>query len=93
MELINISDEYIASLGCGRCKTKKDKGSRRSGVKKNFSHTSRFWGCDEKFRLMIRKGVYPYEYMNGLKKVEETSLPAKESFYSRLNMKGISDQL
>ena len=61
-------------------------------LKKNFNHTSRFWGCDEKFCLMIRKGVYPYEYMDGWKKFEETSLPPKVVFYSRLNMKGISDQ-
>ena len=40
---------------------------------------------------MIRKGVYPYEYMDGLKKFEETSLPPKDAFYSWLNMKGISD--
>ena len=61
-------------------------------LKKNFNHTSRFWVCDEKFHLMIRKGVYPYKYMYGWKKFEETSLPPKDVFYSRLNMKGISDQ-
>ena len=41
---------------------------------------------------MIRKGVYPYEYMDSLKKFEETSLLPKDAFYSRFNMKGISDQ-
>ena len=41
---------------------------------------------------MIRKGVYPYEYMDGWKKLEETSLPSKDAFYSKLNMKGISDE-
>ena len=41
---------------------------------------------------MIRKGVYPYEYMDGRKKFEETSLPPKDAFYSKLNIKGISDQ-
>ena len=46
----------------------------------------------EVFRLMRRKGVYPYEYMNGWKKFEETSLPPKDAFYSKLNMKSISDQ-
>ena len=30
--------------------------------------------------------------MDGWKKFEETSLPPKNAFYSRLNMKGISDQ-
>ena len=61
-------------------------------LKNNFNHTSSFLECDEKFRLMIRKGVYPYEYMDGWEKFEETSLPPKDAFYSRLSMKGISNQ-
>ena len=56
-------------------------------LKKNFNHTNRFWGCDEKFRLMNRKGVYPYEYMDGWEKFEERSLPLKDAFYSRVSMK------
>ena len=40
---------------------------------------------------MIRKGLYPYKYMDGSKKFEETSLPPKDALYNRLNMKGISD--
>ena len=92
MELINISGDYIASLGCERCKTKKTNVLDEVVLKKDFNHTSRFWVCDQKFHLMIRKGVYPYEYMDDWKKSEETSLPTKDAFYSRLNMKGISDQ-
>ena len=41
---------------------------------------------------MIRKGVYSYEHMVSWEKFEETSLPPKNAFYSRLNMKGIKDQ-
>ena len=41
---------------------------------------------------MIRRGVYPFEYMDSWKKFEETSLLPKDAFYSRLSMKGISDQ-
>ena len=92
MELINISGDYIALLGCKRCRTKKTKDLDEGVLKTNFNHTSRFWGCDEKFPLMIQKGVYPHTYMDGWKKFEETSLPPKDAFYSRLNMKGISDQ-
>ena len=92
MELINISGNYIASLGCERWRTKKTKGLDEGVLKKSFNHTGRFWGCDEKFRQMIRKDVYPYEYMDGWEKFEEAGLPPKDTFYSRLNMKGISDQ-
>ena len=91
MELINISGNYIASLGCERCRIKKTKNLDEGVFKKNFNHIGRFWGCDEKFCLMIRKGVYRYEHMDGWEKFEETSLPPKDAFYSRLNMKGISD--
>ena len=41
---------------------------------------------------MIQKGMYPYEYMDGWKKFEETSLPLKDAFYCRLIMMGIIDQ-
>ena len=91
MELINNSGDYIALLRCKRCKTKKTKDLDEWVLKKTY-HTGRSWGCDEKFCLMIRKGIYPYKYMNCWKKFEETSLPPKDAFYSRLNMKGISDQ-
>ena len=91
MQLVNISRDYIASLGCERCRTNNTEDLGEGVLKNNFNHISRFWGLDEKFRLMIRKGVYPYEYMDGLKKFEETSLPPKGAFYSWLNMKGISD--
>ena len=35
IEMINISGDYIASLGCERCRTKK-KGPRQGGLKKEF---------------------------------------------------------
>ena len=41
---------------------------------------------------MIRKSVYPYDYMDSWKKFEETGLPPKDAFYNRINVKGISDQ-
>jgi hypothetical protein len=44
------------------------------------------------FKLMRRKGVYPYEYMDSWKKMDETKLPPKDKFYSKLYLKGISDK-
>ena len=40
---------------------------------------------------MLRKGVYPYEYMDSWEKFNETSLSSKEDFYSNLNMEDIDD--
>ena len=57
----------------------------------SVSILGRFYREDEAFRLMRRKGVYLHEYMDGWENFEETSLPPKDVFYSRLNMKSISD--
>ena len=39
----------------------------------------------------MRKGVYPYEYMDSWDRLNETSLPGKKDFYNRLNMENIMD--
>ena len=43
------------------------------------------------FILLLRKGVYPYEYMDDWEKFNETTLPEKEDFYSHINIEDISD--
>ena len=45
-----------------------------------------------KFELLLRKGVYPYEYMDSWKRFKEESLPDKESFHSELNKEHITDE-
>ena len=52
--------------------------------KNDFHHTSKYFD-GEKLDLMLRKGVYPYEYMDGVKRFAETKLPARENFRSTLN--------
>ena len=55
-----------------------------------------FWGFENYNRsqreLLIRKGIYPYEYMDSWDKFKETSLPGIKNFYSNLNMSGVSDK-
>ena len=46
----------------------------------------------EKFKLMTRKGIYPYDYMDSFEKFNKTELPTKEEFYSILNNEHISDE-
>ena len=41
--------------------------------------------------LLMRKGVYPYEYMDSWERFEETQLPPKEDFYSKLTCTNVSD--
>ena len=42
--------------------------------------------------MLLRKGVYPYEYMDGWDKFNEKSISSKESlFYSNLTMENITE--
>ena len=34
--------------------------------------------------MLLRKGVYPYEYMDDWEKFNETTLPEKKEFYTNL---------
>lgn len=43
------------------------------------------------FDLLTRKGVFPYDYVNDWTRLDETSLPSRESFYSKLMDAGILD--
>ena len=41
--------------------------------------------------LLMRKGVYPYEYASSCERFDDKQLPPKEAFYSKLSGEGISD--
>ena len=43
-------------------------------------------------RLLLKKGIYPHEYMDSFERFDETQLPEKEKFYSSLSGKGITDE-
>ena len=56
-----------------------------------FPNTYQFCNGDlNKFVLLLRKGVYPYEYMDSWERFDETSLPDKTAFYSELNLEDIT---
>ena len=54
----------------------------------------KFWGfeeySDKQRELLIRKGTYPYEYMDSWNRFNEM-LPSKDKFYSNLYMSGVGD--
>ena len=59
---------------------------------KRFYNTYQLSDNDiNKFKLLLRKGVYLYEYMDSWKRFNETELPSKDRFYSTLNLEDISD--
>ena len=63
-----------------------------SNKPEEFEIIQKFESDPEKRALVLRKGVYPYEYMNSFERFNETSLPPKEAFYSSLTKSGISDE-
>ena len=63
------------------------------GLIKKFPSMYEFCNGDlNKFILLPRKGIYPYEDMDNWRKIDETTLPPKEAFYSNLNLENISDK-
>ena len=44
------------------------------------------------FFLLLRKGIYPYEYMDSWERLHENTIPPKEAFYSELNLENITDK-
>ena len=46
----------------------------------------------QQLALLLRKGVYPYSYMDHVNKFEELQLPSKEHFFNILKQEPISDQ-
>ena len=45
-----------------------------------------------KFFLLLRKGVYPYQDMDNREKFDETLIPPRETFYSELDLEDITDR-
>ena len=76
---------------CFNCKKNYEKEINKELIKR-FASTDKFCNNDlNKFVMLLRKGVYPYEYVDGWDKFNETSIPSKESFYSNLTMENINE--
>ena len=46
---------------------------------------------NEDFKIIITKGIYPYEYMDSFEKNIESQLPSMDKFYSNLNNDTINE--
>ena len=90
LDYIKIKNEKLI-LECYNCKQRYKKKFNKELIKR-FANTYSFCNNDlNKFIILLRKGVYPYKYMDNWERSNETSLPSKESFYSNLNMEDIDD--
>ena len=76
---------------CFNCKRNYEKEINKELIER-LASTYKFCNNDlNKFVMLLRKGVYPYEYMDSWDKFNETSIPSKESLYSNLTMKNITE--
>ena len=76
---------------CFECKSYYKKDFNKELIQR-FANIYEFCNGDlNKFILLLRKGVYPYQYMDSWEVFNEASLLDKESFYSNLNMEDITD--
>ena len=90
LDYMIIKDDQL-SFRCFECKKNYKKEFNKELIKR-FANIYEF--CNKginKSILLLRNGVYPYEYIDSLERFDETSLPDKEAFDSSLNMEDITD--
>ena len=76
---------------CKECKKSYTKVA--NGSIENSPTLYKFCNDDlNKFFLLLRKGIYPYEYMDSWGGFDENTTPPKEAFYSELNLQNITDK-
>ena len=86
---MSVKDKQLI-FRCFECKNNYRKDLNKELIKR-FRNICKFCNEDNKFVLLLRKGVYPYEYMDSWERFYETLLPDKKAFYSSLNMEDITD--
>ena len=99
IDYIKTKNEKLI-LECYNCKQRYRKEFNKELIKR-FASIYEFCNNDttgsssseriNKFVLLLRKDVYPYQYADTWERFSEISLPSKEDFYSNLNMEDISD--
>ena len=76
---------------CIDCEKEYEKEFNKELIER-FANTYKFCDNDlDKFIMLLRKGVYPYEYIDEWDKLNEKVLPGKDSFYSHLTLENISE--
>ena len=90
LEYENVKDNLIK---CKCLSSNKDYSNKLEEKFKNkFKDTFTFFNKDiHKFILLLRKGIYLYDYMDDWEKFNEKTLPEIEAFYSNLNVEEIID--
>ena len=102
LDYVRITKNKKLLLKCFNCNIYYKKKFNNDLIKK-FKNTYSFCNNDttepsslkriNKFVLLLRKGVYPYEYIDTWERFNEKLLPSKKDFSSNLNMEDIMQSL
>ena len=83
---MSVKDNQLI-FQCLECKKNYKKDFNKESIKR-FANTYEFCNGDiNKFILLLKKGGYPYEYMDSLERFNETSLPDKKTFLQRIKFR------
>ena len=92
---IGLNCEFIGfkngrlNYKCKECKKSHTKLANESI--KNFPTLYKFCNGDlNKFFLLLKKGIYPYEYIDSWERFDEKTIQPKEAFCSELNLENIT---
>ena len=76
---------------CSKCNNRSCKPI--SPLIERFPSTYQFCnGDNNKFALLLRKGVYPYDYIIDWERFKETQLPLMKDFRNSLNQEDITEE-
>ena len=90
LDYLKFKDDQLI-FRCFECKKKYTKDFNKELIKR-FANIYEFCNKDiNKSSLLLRKGVYPYEYTDSWERFDETSLPDNETFYSSRNKEDITN--
>ena len=90
LDYVLIKDNKLI-FRCFICKKNYEKDFNTELIQR-FTNIYEFCNGDlKKFILLLRKGVYPDEYMDSWERFNDILVPNKEAFYSNLNMEDITD--
>ena len=87
--LLNL--RFIDSLAFMNCSLENLVRNLKASGMDNFRQLRTEFPNADSQELLTRKGIYPYDYMDGIERFGETQLPDRDQFYSQLMDEHISE--
>ena len=76
--------QFVDSLQFMNCSLEKLVANLSQVGVDQFKTLKRHYSDPDKLSLLLRKGIYPYDYIDNEDRFDETSLPSEEAFYTNV---------